>query len=130
MTTALNGSWRPADSLANRMKLVRAELGMSQREFGAKCGIPASQIQSIEDGKSPRGLDVKVKKISLAFGVDRDWLMWGGPLNDETPPPTGAVDEGDSSGAPSRARTYDLRIKSASIHPLRPERQERRREAA
>ncbi|MBM4577235.1 helix-turn-helix domain-containing protein [Rhodococcus hoagii] len=112
------------------MKLVRAELGMSQREFGAKCGIPASQIQSIEDGKSPRGLDVKVKKISLAFGVDRDWLMWGGPLNDETPPPTGAVDEGDSSGAPSRARTYDLRIKSASVHPLRPERQERRREAA
>ncbi|ORL11673.1 hypothetical protein [Prescottella equi] len=39
------------------------------------------QIQSIEDDTTRR-LDVKVKKISLAFGVDRDWLMWGGPLND------------------------------------------------
>lgn len=81
MTTAGIGSqWRPRDTLANRLRLLRAELHLSQREFGDRCQIPASQIQSIEDGNSPRGLDTKVKKIVMAFGVDRDWLMWGGDL--------------------------------------------------
>lgn len=92
MTIAAINSWRPADTLANRFKLVRAELGLSQREFGERVGIPASQVQSIEDGKSPRGLDVKVKKIALGLGVDRDWLMWGGSLGEG--PDNGGPDGG------------------------------------
>ncbi|SCZ14017.1 Helix-turn-helix domain-containing protein [Rhodococcus erythropolis] len=94
MTTAANISWRPADTLANRFKLIRADLGMSQREFGDRVGIPASQVQSIEDGSSPRGLDIKVKKIALALGVDRDWLMWGGSLGEG--PTNGGPDGGDT----------------------------------
>lgn len=66
--------------MANRFRLVRAELGYSQREFAEKVGIPASQIQSIEDGRTARALDVKVRQIALKLGVDRDWLMWGGEL--------------------------------------------------
>lgn len=83
------GPWRPKDTLAARFRLLRAELGLSQREFGEAVGIPPSQIQSIEDGSSPRGLDVKVKKIAMAFGVDRDWLMWGGELADPSTDPGG-----------------------------------------
>lgn len=97
MTTAGLGShWKPRDTLANRLRLLRAELHMSQREFGQRCQIPAHQIQSIEDGNSPRGLDTKVKKIVLAFGVDRDWLMWGGELaspDDPDPARTQTTDE-------------------------------------
>ena len=92
MTSAVERSWRPADSLATRFKLVRLELGMSQREFGDRVGIPAHQIQSIEDGKAGRHLDVKVKKIALALGVDRDWLMWGGSLGE------GPIDGGPDGG--------------------------------
>ena len=63
-------------------------------------GIPVSQIQSIEDGKSPRGLDVKVKKVVDAFKVDRDWLMWGGELADPTAPvpPDGCPHQGSNLG--------------------------------
>jgi len=92
-------SWRPADSLATRFKLVRLELGMSQREFGDRVGIPAHQIQSIEDGKAGRHLDVKVKKIALALGVDRDWLMWGGSLGEG---PIDGGPDGGESGADQR----------------------------
>lgn len=77
MTIAVdNSAWRPRDTLAARFKF-RGELDMSQREFALATGIPVSQIQSIEDGKSPRGLDVKVKLVVDAFKVDRDWLMLG-----------------------------------------------------
>lgn len=85
MEPATKKPWRPADTLANRFRLLRAELGLSQREFGERAGIPASQIQSIEDGKSPRGLDVKVQKLATAYGIDREWLMWGGPLESHDP---------------------------------------------
>jgi transcriptional regulator with XRE-family HTH domain len=93
MTTAGHAPhWKPRDTLANRLRLLRAELGLSQREFGKRCQIPASQIQSIEDGNSPRALDAKVKKIVLAFGVDRDWLIWGGELDaPDGPGPGGSL---------------------------------------
>lgn len=92
MTAATNHSWRPSDSLANRFRLVRADLGLTQKEFGDIVGIPPHQIQTIEDGKAGRHLDVKVKKIALALGVDRDWLMWGGSLGD------GPSNEGPDGG--------------------------------
>ena len=101
MTIAVDtGAWRPRDTLAARFKLLRGELDMSQREFAMATGIPVSQVQSIEDGKSPRGLDVKVKKVVEAFQVDRDWLMWGGELADPAAPfpPDGCPHQGSNLG--------------------------------
>ncbi len=113
MTSAVERkNWKPADTLAHRFLLVRSQLGLDRRGFSRLTGLTENQLQSIESGRSPRDLPAKINRVHLATGVDRDWLMWGGALNDETPPPTDVVDEGDSSGAPSRARTYDLRIKS------------------
>lgn len=37
----------------------------------------------MEDGRTPRRMDLKVRQIAMAFGVDRDWLMWGGELAPE-----------------------------------------------
>lgn len=67
------------------MRLVRAEKKLSQREAAETIGITQREWQGMEEGRAARRIDVKVAKIALAFGVDRDWLMWGGPLVDPNP---------------------------------------------
>jgi transcriptional regulator with XRE-family HTH domain len=89
MSTDTAGAWRPTDTLGARLILLRRELGLSQRDAADRAGIPFGQWQGMEDdGRQPRGLDVKVARIAVAFGVDRDWLMWGGPLSGGSPNPT------------------------------------------
>ncbi len=73
--------WIPADTLGTRLVLVRRQLGLTQRAAADKCGLTFGEWQSIEDGRAARGLDVKIARISLALGVDRAWLAWGGPLS-------------------------------------------------
>jgi len=80
MSTQPTERWIPADTLAVRILLVRTTLGLSQREASAQTGIPYGSWQSMEDGRSPRDLPAKIARISMSLGVDRDWLMWGGPL--------------------------------------------------
>jgi transcriptional regulator with XRE-family HTH domain len=72
---------RAKDTLANRLRLVRAELGLSQRDAADRSGVTYGEWQSMENGASARGLDRKVTKIADTLGYDRDWLMWGGPLD-------------------------------------------------
>lgn len=76
------GPWRPADTLAARAVLVRRQLGLSQREAAIRTGIGYGTWQGMEDGRAVRHLDQIVSAIVTAFGVDRDWLMWGGSLAD------------------------------------------------
>jgi transcriptional regulator with XRE-family HTH domain len=97
MTTAVErGNWRPSDTLAARFLLVRTALGKDRKAFAALTGLTENQLLSIESGRSPRDLPAKINRVHLATGVDRDWLMWGGPLHDGTPPDSG-VDNGDES---------------------------------
>jgi transcriptional regulator with XRE-family HTH domain len=78
--------WRPTDTIGARLILMRRTLGLTQREAADRAGIPFGQWQGLEDDeRQPRGLDVKVQRIALAFNVDRDWLMWGGPLDPSEP---------------------------------------------
>ncbi|QCG77778.1 immunity repressor [Gordonia phage Reyja] len=61
-------------------------MGLTMKQAAERVGtdvITERGWQSIEEGRSPRQLDVKVKRIALALGVDRDWLMWGGPLGND-----------------------------------------------
>ncbi len=52
----------------------------------------------MEDGRTPRRMDLKVRQIAMAFGVDRDWLMWGGELAPEGDGgPIGSVATSDKS---------------------------------
>lgn len=74
--------WRPADTLAARAVLVRRQLGLSQREAAIRTRIGYGTWQGMEDGRAVRHVDQVVTAISDAFGVDRNWLMWGGPLSD------------------------------------------------
>jgi hypothetical protein len=72
--------WRPADTLAMRLLVMRHDLKISQREAALRSGLSFGEWQSMENGAAARGIDRKVAAIAAAFGVDRDWLMWGGAL--------------------------------------------------
>jgi transcriptional regulator with XRE-family HTH domain len=70
----------PTDSLANRLVLVRRELGLSQREAAQRCGVGFGSWQSWENGSAPRNAIRDLVRVVQALNVDRDWLMFGGPL--------------------------------------------------
>jgi transcriptional regulator with XRE-family HTH domain len=74
--------WRPKDTLARRVKMVRDDLGESQRAFAVRVGMTFGELQSLEAGASVRNEVAKVKRIAAATGIDRDWLLFGGPLAD------------------------------------------------
>jgi transcriptional regulator with XRE-family HTH domain len=78
-------AWKPRDTLANRLRLIRAELGLTQRQLAEATGLTAAQVQSIEDGHTPRDMGQRLTQISDALGVDINWLMWGGMLAPDLP---------------------------------------------
>ena len=81
MTTQTGDPWVPEDSLANRLLLVRRQLGLSQRAAAEQAHLTFGEWQSLEDGRAARDVGRKVASISTYLGVDRDWLMWGGALS-------------------------------------------------
>ncbi|WP_330700732.1 helix-turn-helix domain-containing protein [Mycobacteroides abscessus] len=101
MTTATLPArgWRPADRFGHRVRMVRAELDITQKEAAERCGVTPREWQNMEDGRTPRRMDLKVRQIAMAFGVDRDWLMWGGelaPEGDGGPMDSGATSDKSS----------------------------------
>ncbi len=83
MSTAAEASpdpWRPEDTFAARLMLVRKHLELSQEAIAERCGLDGASWGYWERGGSPQKKDSTVFKIANALGVDRDWLMWGGPL--------------------------------------------------
>ena len=80
MSTQLE--WRPIDTFGSRLVLIRRELGLSTEEIADRCGLKHQTWSTWERGATPRGMNAVVAKIALATGVNRDWLMWGGPLGE------------------------------------------------
>lgn len=72
--------WVPEDTFGARLVLLRRQLGMSVEDMAIACGQKPATWSTWERGASPRGMAAVVASISLATGVSRDWLMWGGPL--------------------------------------------------
>lgn len=90
MTTAVNrgNSNRPSDSLPLRLVMLRHESGrLSQREAAMRCGITPRVWQGMEEGRSTNDLLGILKRIADEFQYDREWLTWGGPLEQENPRP-------------------------------------------
>lgn len=75
----------PRDTLARRVWMARDEAGLSQRAAAERCGLTFGEWQGIEAGRQSRGLDRKIALIAAGLGYDRDWLMWGGPLDPSQP---------------------------------------------
>lgn len=80
-------AWRPPDTLATRVLLVRLNLRESQRAFALRTGLTYGEVQSMENGAAVRDEVRKLKAISTTTGADIDWLMWGGPLDADSTPP-------------------------------------------
>lgn len=60
----------------NRIKLIRNELGLNQKNFANKLGIGQSTLAMIEVGK--RSLNERhIKLICSQFTVNEEWLRTG-----------------------------------------------------
>lgn len=70
----------PEDTFGLRLIALRTHLQLTQAEIAARCELDDGSWSNWERGVKPRGMDGIVRKITEALGVDRDWLMWGGPL--------------------------------------------------
>lgn len=71
----------PRDAFAIRLKAVRYDAGdLTIEQAATKAGQLNQNWSNWEHGVKPRDLDEIVAAISEAFGVDRIWLMYGGPL--------------------------------------------------
>lgn len=75
--------WVPADTFAARLALARMHAdNITIRDAAERCGLNYGSWSNWERGKKPRDLLETVEAISEGLGVDRDWLLFGGPLAD------------------------------------------------
>ncbi|KAB2833695.1 MAG: helix-turn-helix transcriptional regulator [Candidatus Dadabacteria bacterium] len=64
--------------IGDRIKEVRAELGISQKLFGEGIGIADSYVSEIESGNKVPSLTILLA-IGFKYGVNIDWLeSWNG----------------------------------------------------
>lgn len=71
----------PSDTFAARLALVRHFAGrLSIEQAAAQAGINAEAWRRWEDGARPRDQIEASTAIAEAHGIDRNWLMFGGPL--------------------------------------------------
>lgn len=63
-------------NINERVKVLRKELGLSQKEFGEKIAVAQGYLTNIETGK--RDVTTKMAKlICLQFKVNEEWLRHG-----------------------------------------------------
>ncbi len=77
MSTSPQTAWVPHDSFANRLVLVRRELGLNVKEAAARCGLHYATWSTWENGRKPADMVGVVDSIHQGLGVERSWLMWG-----------------------------------------------------
>lgn len=71
----------PSDTFAARLVLVRHFAGrLSIEQAAAQAGINAEAWRRWEDGSRPRDQIEAATAIAETHGIDREWLMFGGPL--------------------------------------------------
>jgi hypothetical protein len=94
-------TWVPAtDTFGVRLVLVRHQMGWNAKQAAVACGVkPQSWREWEMFRRHPRDYEAVCRQIAARTGCDLVWLMCG-----QVP-----------SGAPSRDRTYDLRIKSPIV---------------
>ena len=63
------------DTLAERLRIKRKEIGWTQEQLAQKVGSSQAVIQKIENGKSLRPR--KIDAIAMVLGTSPAWLMFG-----------------------------------------------------
>lgn len=77
-------AWIPTDTFGTRLFIIRKQRELTVEAVAKICGVAQPTWTTWEKGAHPRDLVGTVRKIAEALDVDRDWLMWGGPLRDDT----------------------------------------------
>ena len=102
MTISEQETWVPTDTFANRLVLIRRELGMTVKAAAEATGIHYATWSTWENGSKPADIVHVVTNISEALNVDRDWLMWGKTNNSPRQGPgIGELPRLDSNQEPS-----------------------------
>ena len=120
MTSAYELWEIPPIEVHHRLRIAREWANLEQSELAERMGISRQAVGSAERGASkPR--KITLNAWALATGVPVHWLETG---QQNAPAGPDGPGEGMTGGAPSRARTEDLRIISPSmdrfsVQPLR-----------
>ncbi len=64
------------ESINNRVKKLRNELGLSQEAFGKAIGLSKSGVSNIENGRR-KVSNRHIKLICTAFNIKEGWLLFG-----------------------------------------------------
>lgn len=84
------------NNLQNRIKTLRARLGVNQKQFAAALDVNNSTVTVWErEGKVPQK---QLEKISETFGVDMDWLLNGDAKTVDGQEHTNDTDCNDTEG--------------------------------
>lgn len=67
-----------SEEVGKRIREVREERRLTQKEFGDALGVSASYVSKLESGKESPS-DVLSRLICLRFGVRPEWLLEGKP---------------------------------------------------
>ena len=78
---ALKKKKRGTESLGERLRARRREVGYTQEQLAERADTTQAVIQKIENGKSLRPR--KIDRIAGALGVKAAWLMFGNDRFDE-----------------------------------------------
>jgi phage repressor protein C with HTH and peptisase S24 domain len=83
-------------SIADRLRQIRASLGVNQREMAEKVGLSSTSWQRLElEDRPPQG-EAQIELIKLGFSID--WLLTGrGSMQHDTPV---AVDRRNAANLP------------------------------
>jgi|SRR5882757_7944920 len=71
----------PQDTFGHRLLLARAEAGNLTLDVAAtRCGLNPQNWSNWEKGKTPRDQVEVAEVVAEGLNIDRDWLLYGGPL--------------------------------------------------
>lgn len=85
----MSTTWVPADTFGTRLMLLRRHLDLTVEQAAERAGLSHATWSTWERGAMPRNLPSVVTAVVEAFGVDREWLLWGELARTQPPTPGG-----------------------------------------
>lgn len=117
MTIATDGRRRPAFTIGDRLRKARSQVaeGADASTFADLIGVSRNTVVNYElERTAPERMKpIVLRQWAMATGVDFEWLMHG-DVGSDGGGGGGSLGSPDD-GAPSRARTGDLRFTRSAV---------------
>lgn len=108
----------PGDTLANRLMLARAHAGyLTVKEAAERCGVNYGSWSNWERGALPRDLLDVVQKVATGLRINRNWLLFGGPLLPSRGKPTKRPGSVTLTYPPLASRTSQSSVRPTDNRP-------------